>query len=69
MKSNVSNYIQVIPVYHLSSYRKLQDAVRKDGGYNIAVNFRFDKMYLSTSYDDVFDAFRLALVFHNLREE
>lgn len=72
MKSNVSNYMQVIPISFMSiNYWKLQDAVRKDGGY-IAVNFRFDKMITSlstaggqnegildkeaTSYDDVFDA-------------
>jgi hypothetical protein len=88
MKSDVSNYMQVIPVNFSSEHKAMlgncKMLLEKDGGH-IAVNPRFDKMITSlrtavgqnegvlykeaTSYDDVFDAFRLELVFYKLKEE
>jgi len=88
MKSDVSNYMQVIPVNFSSEHKAMlgncKMLLEKDGGY-IAVNPRFDKLITSlrtavgqnegvldkeaTSYDDVFDAFRLALAFYKLQEE
>ena len=88
MKSDVSNYMQVIPVNFSSEHKTMlgncKMLLEKDGGY-IAVNPKVDKLITSlktavgqnegvldkeaTSYDDVFDAFRLAIVFYKLREE
>ena len=85
MKSDVSNYMQVIPVNfsseHKAGYGNCKMLLEKDGGY-IAVNPRFDKLITSlrtavgqnegvldkeaTSYDDVFDAFRLAMHYYRL---
>jgi hypothetical protein len=87
MKSDVSNYMQVIPINFSSEHKTMLGnckMLEKDGGY-IAVNPKVDKLITSlrtavgenegvldkeaTSYDDVFDAFRLALVFYKLKEE
>jgi hypothetical protein len=86
MKSDVSNYMQVIPVNFSSEHKAMlgncKMLLENDGGY-IALNPRFDKLIISlrtavgqndnnkevTFYDDVFDAFRLALVFYKLKEE
>jgi hypothetical protein len=88
MKSDVSNYMQVIPVNFSSEHKSMlgncKMLLEKDSGY-IAVNPRFDKLITSlrtavgqnegvldkeaTSYDDAFDAFRLALAFYKLKEE
>ena len=67
---------------HKSMLGNCKMLLERDGGY-IAINPKFDKLITSlrtavekdgvldkeaTSYDDVFDAFRLALSFYRLRE-